>query len=102
MHSAPGEVPLWLWRTVRAALFGAVIFAMVGVLVVSDGVADPQRAGSLALENGPLPEIAVPVQSAFALDNPVSFPAPPFTLEITAQLAAKSDPATSWGLQFAS
>src|SRR5438067_7197082 len=100
MRSSMGDVPLWLWRLMRAGFLGTLILGLAGVIVLANGAADPPRAGPLAWENGLLPEISIPARSAFMLDNPVQLPAPPFTLEVTAQLAAKSDPAASWGLQF--
>ncbi len=100
MQNSSGDVPLWLWRLIRAAFISVVMLGVVGMLVLSNGAADPQRAGPIAWDNGPLPEIAIPVRSTFTLDHPIDLPAPPFTLEITAQLATNSDPAASWGLEF--
>lgn len=100
MQNSSGDVPLWLWRLIRAALMGVVMLGVIGVLALSTGAADPQRAGPAAWDNGPLLEIAIPIRSAFMLDKPINLPAPPFTMEITAQLAANSDPAASWGLEF--
>lgn len=100
MQYVTDAVPLWTWRLVRAALAGVIFLGVAGVLALIAGAADPQRAGPLVQELGPLPEIAVSARSDFALNNPIELPAPPFTLEITARLAAKSDPAAAWGLQF--
>src|SRR5258707_8506027 len=100
MQSSKRDVPLWLWWLMRVGFLGTLILGLAGVIVLENGAADPQRAGLLAWENGPLPEISIPARSAFTLDNSVQLPAPPFTLEVTAQLAANSDPAASWGLQF--
>ena len=100
MRSSISDVPLWLWRFIRAGFAGTVVVGLAAVIVLASGAADPPRAGPLAREKGPIPEIYIPARSAFTLDNSVQLPAPPFTLEVTAQLAANSDPATSWGLQF--
>jgi len=100
MRSSLGDVPLWLWRLVRVGFTGTLIIGLAAIIALAGGAADPQRAGPLAWEKGPRPEIAIPPRTTFMLDNPIQLPAPPFTLEVTAQLAASSDPAASWGLQF--
>src|SRR5579871_3666740 len=100
MQNLVDDVPMWLWRLVRAGLAVIMILGAAGVLALAAGAADPPRAGRLIWDDGPLREVAVPARSSFTLDSIVELPAPPFTLEITAQFAARSDPAAAWGLQF--
>src|SRR5215475_1053035 len=100
MQNLVGDLPLWLWRVGRAGLIGVVILGAAGILALAAGAADPPRAGPLAWNDGPLPGFSIPARSKLTLNRVIDLPAPPFTLEITAQLASNSDSAAAWGLQF--
>jgi hypothetical protein len=67
--------------------------------LLAGGAADPPRAGPLIWQAGPLPETIAPAYYTTTVGSPIDLPARPYTLEVTGQLAAGSDPAASWGIR---
>src|SRR5579859_2268265 len=92
-------VPRWAWRTAQIALLGLIVLGVLAVIILASGAANPHLAGPLVSDSGPRPEITVPVRSNIMLDKPIQLPAPPFTLDVTGQFSADSDPSAQWGLR---
>ncbi len=90
---------LSVWRVTRLAFAGLIGIGGVVVLILAVGAADPPRAGPLLLQLGPLaPTDSQPGQSQVI--QAFDLPAAPYTLEVTVELAANSDPATVCSLVF--
>jgi hypothetical protein len=93
---APDTVPLWLWRGAWIALGSVIGIGVMGVALLSGGLADPPRAGPLIWSSGPLKALAVPSDYSITAGPILSLPATPYTLEITAAFSADSDHAARW------
>jgi hypothetical protein len=91
-------VPRLVWRGAWAVLLGVIGVGLVTAVLLSGGAADPPRAGRLIWQAGPLPDAVTSVYHSTTIGSPVDLPARPYTLEVTGQLAAGSDPAASWGI----
>ena len=73
--------------------------AMV-IIALSAGAANPPKAGPLVYEQStPIQLTAMPGQSS-SIRNVIPLPAGAYTLEVTGQLAADSDPTVTWGIVF--
>jgi hypothetical protein len=92
----PNAVPTWLWRGAWIALGSVVVIGVVGVALLLGGVADPPRAGPLIWSGGPLATLAVLPDYSITASPSISLPHSPYTLEITAEFSADSDPAARW------
>jgi hypothetical protein len=79
-------------------LLGVIGIGLVTAVLLSGGAADPPRAGGLIWQAGPLPDAVASVYYSTIVGSPIDLPARPYTLEVTGQLAAGSDPAASWGI----
>ena len=79
-------------------LLGVIGIGLVTAVLLSGGAADPPRAGGLIWQAGPLPDAVASVYYSTIVGSSIDLPARPYTLEVTGQLAAGSDPAASWGI----
>jgi hypothetical protein len=97
----PGETtPPWLWRMTWIALLLMVVGGMVTIIVLSAGAANPPKAGPLAFEeDGTTKVLAVPGQMV-PVGIIIPVPSQPYTLEVTSQFTADTDPTGAWGIVF--
>src|SRR5258707_6421256 len=84
----------------RIALLVVVVGGAAVIIALSAGAANPPKAGPLVFEQStPIQLTASPGQSSTS-PNVIPLPAGAYTLEVTGQLAADSDPTVTWGIVF--
>ncbi len=84
----------------RVSLLVVVVGGAAVVIALSAGAANPPKAGPLVFEQStPVQLTALPGQ-CFTSPNVISLAAGAYTLEVTGQLAADSDPTVTWGIVF--
>ena len=85
---------------VRISLLVVVVGGTVVLITLSAGAANPPKAGPLVFEQStPIQLTASPGQSSTS-PNVIPLPAGAYTLEVTGQLAADTDPTVTWGIVF--
>jgi hypothetical protein len=87
-----------LFHLARLTLFLLIICGALLTLILARGAADPPLAGPLLYSAGPFP--AVEVGPDTILDQHYTLPDPPYTLQVSAQFSAESDPLAWWSLTF--
>jgi hypothetical protein len=87
-----------LFALARLVLLLLILGGALLMLVLAEGAADPPLAGSLRYSAGPFP--AVEIGPDTILDQHYTLPAPPYTLQVSAQFSAESDPLAWWSLTF--
>jgi len=94
-------IPRWLWRGAWVALGSVIVIGVVGVVLLSAGLADPPRAGPLvssleSQESQTVLELLPDPADHYITSRPIALPHRPYTLEVTAQFSGDSDLAAVW------
>jgi len=98
--TAPDEVPVWLWRSVRTALGITIAGGLIAVIVLAAGAADPPRAGPRRYENSTAHTLIARANSGTQFEpESVVLPNGAFTLEVSGRLSPDSDPSAAWGIE---
>lgn len=93
------NIPQSLWRLAWASLIAVIVVGVVTLIVLSNGAADPHRAGPLAWRDGAFNEGVQP-NGEYPLAGRIVLPDAPYTLEIVGRTYTENDPAAAWGISF--
>ncbi len=104
MKQADDRPPRWIWIAVLSGSGLVVLTVAGGILALALGAADPPVAGPPIWHDSALDwagESSLLPQTAAWYVAPVALPNRSFTLRLSAQLAAGSDPSAAWGIWIA-
>jgi hypothetical protein len=96
LKSQYDDVPLWLWRAARIGLLAIIGLGAVTAILLSLGIANPPRSGTLVQEFGSLSSMAVPANYTTEIGSSIALPGRAYTLEIAAQTSSD----VTWGITF--
>jgi hypothetical protein len=87
------------WQAVRLFFAAVIVGGGIMILALAAGAADPPRAGPLKWQHEPIAPLVIPPNHTTIIAT-LDLPAAPYTLEVTAQFSALSDPGAKWGIVF--